>query len=76
MHTMNVLYMSTRHSLWPQYTAEEQNILKWAALFHDIKKRSVPEIQGRDHVHSFVSAGLTLEIFQRIGIIILDEENE
>ena len=52
-----------------QFNDEEKNIMKWAALFHDIKKRSLPLIKGRDHVHPFTSAAATLRIFNKLGII-------
>ena len=41
----------------------------WAALLHDLKKRSAPIIEGKDHIHGFTSAGLALEIFLKKGYI-------
>ena len=43
-----------------------QNVLKWAALLHDIAKKSMPVFEGRDHVHPFVSANVVLEVLSRL----------
>ena len=46
-----------------------QNILKWAALLHDIAKRGKPEFLGRDHTHPFAGGIMVLKIFHRIGFL-------
>ena len=48
---------------------EERNVIKWAALMHDIAKASTPTIQGKDHVHPFKSGAITLRLFQKLGMI-------
>ena len=55
---------------------KEQNILKWAALFHDIAKRGPPEFKGRDHVHPFNSGMATLEVFHEMSILVLRNDEE
>ena len=50
----------------------DQNILRWAALLHDMQKRQTDWFEGRDHVHPFVSAAKALEVFKNIGF--LDQE--
>ena len=44
-------------------------MLKWASLLHDISKRSKPLIQGKDHIHPFISAVTTLDILQNLNLI-------
>jgi len=41
----------------------------WAALLHDIAKRSRPFIEGKDHVHPFISANVVLSLLERLGVI-------
>ena len=47
----------------------DKNIIKWAALLHDIKKLSTPAIEGRDHVHAFKSASAALDIMKDLKFI-------
>jgi hypothetical protein len=47
--------------------------LKWAALFHDITKRGLPEFSGCDHTHPFTGGMQILKIFHRLGF--LDEKH-
>ena len=43
VHSIMVLYKTITNEFYiKQLNAEEKNILKWAALFHDISKRSTP----------------------------------
>jgi len=56
--------------------AWEQNILKWAALLHDICKRGSPLFEGKDHVHPFLSGAAMIRIFHEWGVIQLDSEAE
>ena len=51
------------------FKPEERNMIKWASLLHDISKRSVPIIEGKDHIHPFTSAVTTIEILQRLNLI-------
>ena len=73
MHTFNVVVCLIKNALFKSFmNDEEKNILKWAALFHDIRKRSTPTIEGKDHVHPFTSAAETLIVFKEMGIIKLE----
>lgn len=45
-------------------------MLKWACLLHDLAKRGTPSILGRDHIHAFRSASVSLEVFKRLGILL------
>ena len=44
----------------------------WAALFHNIGKRTYPEIVGEDHISAFMSAATTLKIFEKMKLIKLN----
>lgn len=48
---------------------EEQNIIMWSCLLHDIRKLGAPVFEGKDHVHPFKSAAAVLEVFEKIGIL-------
>ena len=43
--------------------------MKWACLLHDVRKLSVPIIEGKDHVHPFKSSISTLEVFENLKFI-------
>ena len=68
-HTIVVLTLVLADPLMPTFTVEERNMLKWAALLHDIAKLSTPAIQGKDHIHPFKSAKIVLDIFERYNFI-------
>jgi hypothetical protein len=51
IHTILVLWRLVIDPLFPTYTKEEQNILKWGALLHDIRKLGYPVYEGKDHIH-------------------------
>ena len=55
---------------------EDQNIIKWACLLHDIRKLSLPIIESKDHVHPFKSAGAVLQVFQALNFIKLMNEKD
>lgn len=75
VHSIKVLFRTVRDPIFEsEMNDEEKNILKWAALLHDISKRGQPEIQGKDHIHPFVSAATTLEILREFGFIRLENE--
>ena len=64
-HTIIVVALTFEDPTMQQleyFTAEERNMLKWASLLHDISKRSLPTIDGKDHIHPFTSAVTCLEI--------------
>jgi hypothetical protein len=72
-----VLYRTISHPLFTtQLNNMEQNILKWAALFHDISKRGMPDFEGKDHVHPFESAITTLKMFVELEIIGINNSEE
>ena len=48
---------------------EDQNIILWSALLHDIKKRGCPEFDSRDPIHPFVSGKESLGLFQELDIL-------
>jgi len=56
VHTILVLWRTVIDPLFSDYTTDEQNILKWAALLHDIRKLGMPIYEGKDHIHPFKSA--------------------
>lgn len=77
LHTFNVLMLCTRDDIYnTQLTAYEQNIIKWAALLHDISKRGWPLFQYKDHVHAFLSARSLLLILQDMGLLVLENGEE
>ena len=61
--------MVSQDPLFAELSAQERNVLKWAALLHDIAKLSLPTIEGRDHVHPFKSGAVTLKLFSDLGLI-------
>jgi hypothetical protein len=74
-HSINVLICTIRDTIYKKEIAEQhQNILKWAALLHDICKRGHPAVKGRDHIHPFISGGATLLIFRHFEFFKLQNE--
>ena len=70
IHTINVIYKTITDDLYlKQLNKYEQNILKWAALLHDITKRGRPLFEGQDHIHPFNSGSATLQIFRKLNIL-------
>ena len=69
LHSLIVLYLVTNDPRMKQLSAEQQNIIKWSALLHDIAKRGKPEFCGRDHTHPFAGGLAVLKIFKRIGFL-------
>ena len=65
IHTLLVVWRATQSipDLYNALTAQEQNILQWSALLHDLKKLGTPYIDGKDHIHPFKSAIAVLEVF-------------
>lgn len=77
IHTLNVVYRTIRDPIYvEQYSEYERNIHKWASLLHDICKRGRPLIEGRDHIHPFISGEATLKIFAHLKIIDIKTEEE
>ena len=78
IHIINVLVQVIKDDelYGEQLDPREKNILKWAALLHDIKKRLRPVFTGRDHVHPFYSGLATLEIFRDLNVLKLNTEKE
>ena len=69
VHTLNVLYLTTIDEEFLKMNEEQQNIMLWAALLHDIKKLGPPNFNGKDHLHPFKGGAAVLIIFERLGII-------
>ena len=64
-----VLYCVMMDEDYQELSPEEQNVLKWASLLHDIWKWSSPLIKGKDPVHPFWSAVTFLSICERLNLI-------
>jgi len=65
VHSIFVLYQVLNHSDFiNEFNQDEQNIVKWAALLHDVKKRSDPFIEGKDHIHPFNGGMAVLVAFK------------
>jgi hypothetical protein len=45
-------------------------------LLHDISKRGNPDFKGKDHIHPFVSAAMTLRVFRKFGIIKIETKEQ
>ncbi|CDW77546.1 leucine rich repeat family protein [Stylonychia lemnae] len=73
VHTMNVLYLTINDAYYKSLNKEDQNIMKWAILLHDIKKLGPPHFTGKDHNHPFKGGKAVLEVFRRIGLIRAEE---
>ena len=69
MHSLIVTYLVFHDHRMASLSAEQQNILKWSALLHDISKRGLPEFSGRDHTHPFAGGMQVLRIFHRLGFL-------
>jgi hypothetical protein len=52
-------------------TKEQQQIMKWVILFHDLEKE--PQLGKRDYVHAFRSAVATAKALPRLGFAITPE---
>jgi len=55
-HVCKVVKCTFKDPNFTKLTEEEQNIMKWAALLHDIYKKGYPLFEGKDHIHPFMSA--------------------
>ena len=76
VHTTNVVYRTFYDETFlKEFNDYEKNISKWAALIHDICKRSVPLFNGKDHIHPFISGAALLKIFNTFGIIQLQGQD-
>jgi hypothetical protein len=69
MHSLIVVYLVFQDQRMASLSADHRNILKWAALLHDISKRGLPEFSGRDHTHPFAGGLQVLKIFHRLGFL-------
>ena len=69
------LWRLTKEQTFQKESKEMQNILKWVAILHGLKKQGLPTIHGRDHVHPFKSANTLIELFIKLGIIDLNESD-
>ena len=74
VHTLNVLYiLITKDEEYKRLGRREQNILKWTALLHDMRKLGPPHFTGRDHCHPFKGGISVLFTFLRLGCLKQDE---
>lgn len=70
LHTINVVFRVICHPVFAnQFSKDEQNIVKWAALLHDIAKRNEPDFQGKDHIHPFIGGSQVLKMLRHLNII-------
>ena len=68
-HTLYVLYLVFSKPEIKKLSIEDQNILRWAALMHDMCKLTTPKIEGKDHIHPFKSGKNALWCFMNSGIL-------
>jgi hypothetical protein len=64
-HVMLTMASLRFHPEFEESIPEEQNIIRWSLLFHDIAKRSEGE---RDHTHAFRSAVVLARSLSLIGV--------
>jgi hypothetical protein len=71
VHTILVLWRAKTclPDLWQELSGDEQNILLWACLMHDLRKMQKPLLSGKDHVHPFKSGACVLEFFAKMGLV-------
>eukprot|EP00347_Sterkiella_histriomuscorum_P015794 403355658 len=74
VHTMNVLYLTVNDDRFKNLSSQEQNIMKWAVLLHDVRKLGPPHFFGKDHTHPFKGGKAVLEAFNRLGLIADDQQ--
>lgn len=73
-HILKVLICIQLDSDFKQMPQSDQNILLWSGLLHDIVKRQSPDVKGKDSLHPFTCCAESLLVFQRLGVISLDED--
>ena len=69
IHTLNVLYLVFTNTEIKKLSYEDQNLLRWAALLHDMCKLTTPKIEGKDHLHPFKSGRNALQCFEHHGYL-------
>jgi hypothetical protein len=76
VHSLLVLYLTMADPVFQtEMNDEQRNVLMWTALLHDISKRGLPELVGKDHTHPFTGGALVLKIFYRLGLITCKKTN-
>ena len=70
-HIYKVLFLTIHDESFLKLNNYKKNVLLWGVFFHDISKRGLPEVIGKDPVHPFNSAYSSLKIFQRLFLILL-----
>ena len=76
-HSFKVVLKCITDDKYAPLNAKDKNIILWASLLHDISKRSgEPLIKGKDHIHPFISGATTLKIFEKLGFIKLQTDEE
>ncbi|TNV77786.1 hypothetical protein FGO68_gene5504 [Halteria grandinella] len=76
VHTLGVVYCVMQDPEFRKLNRREQNILKWSALLHDIRKQGPPVFEGKDHMHPFKGAMSVLEIFLRFKTFQIQSEDQ
>ena len=76
VHTLLVVWGAMNDPTFKRMSKQDQNIIKWACLLHDIRKRQSPLIEGKDHIHPFRSGVATLEVFQMLKMIDISEGSQ
>ena len=71
-----MLYLTVNDPMFNELSETEKNIMKWAALLHDICKLGRPKFEGKDHIHPFKGGLQVLLIFYREGIIKIKTEEQ
>jgi len=62
-HVYKMFYSLLRDPEYQQLSKYEKNILLWSTLLHDICKRGAPVVKGKDPIHPFKGAWLSLYYF-------------
>jgi len=77
VHTMLVLWRAVccLPELYDPLNQKQKNAVMWACLMHDLRKLSMPALEGRDHIHPFKSASCVLEVFYNLGFIEKTQKN-
>ena len=75
-HCLMVVYWIMKDNDFAKLSTENKNILLWAGLFHDIKKRGTQLISdGKDPLHPFRSATTFLSIANRLKLCVVNDTN-
>lgn len=65
-HIYRIFYSLLKDPEYYQLPDYDKNVLLWSVLLHDICKRGYPDVHGKDPIHPFRSAWLSLYYFNDI----------